>query len=170
MLHASIPPLVESTSAHVLLIGRRGDDTARELVSRHPRLDGRVHGTGVLPDEAVSMHVAACDLMLQPYPDGVSSRRTSAMVALSHGVPMVTTTGWLTESLWEESGAAELVCADQPERLAGAAAQLLESPSRRATLGSRALSLYLLRFDMPHSIRVLREADAAPRPLSAVGT
>ena len=25
--------------------------------------------------------------MLQPYPDGISSRRTSAMVALSHGRP-----------------------------------------------------------------------------------
>jgi glycosyltransferase involved in cell wall biosynthesis len=104
--------------------------------------------------------------MLQPYPDGVSSRRTSAMVALSHGVPMVTTTGWLTESLWEESGAFELVDADEAQLLADAAARLLESPSRRSALASRALSLYLARFDMPHSIRILREADAVVRSLS----
>jgi glycosyltransferase involved in cell wall biosynthesis len=123
----------------------------------------------VLPDDVVSAHVAACDVMLQPYPDGVSSRRTSAMVALSHGVPMVTTTGWLTESLWEESGAFELVSADAPERLADAAARLLESPSRRDALSSRALSLYLSRFDIPHSIRILREADAASHWLSAAG-
>jgi glycosyltransferase involved in cell wall biosynthesis len=124
----------------------------------------------VLPDDVVSVHVAACDVMLQPYPDGVSSRRTSAMVALAHGVPMVTTTGWLTESLWEESDAFELVSADQPEKLAGAAAQLLASAARRNTLGSRATALYLSRFDMPHSIRILRDADAASRQLAAVRT
>jgi glycosyltransferase involved in cell wall biosynthesis len=169
MLDAAIPPLVDATGAHVLLVGRRSDETARALVSRHRRLDGFVHGTGVLPDDVVSAHVSACDVMLQPYPDGVSSRRTSAMVALSHGVPMVTTTGWLTESLWEESGAFELVSADEPERLADAAARLLESPSRRNALGSRALSLYLSRFDIPHSIRILREADAASHWLSAAG-
>jgi hypothetical protein len=170
MLHTAIPPLVESTDAQVLLIGRRSDETARELVSRHSRLEGRVHGTGVLPDDVVSVHVAACDVMLQPYPDGVSSRRTSAMVALAHAVPMVTTTGWLTESLWEESDAFELVSADQPAKLADAAAQLLASASRRNTLGSRAASLYLARFDLPHSIRILREADAASRQLAAVRT
>jgi glycosyltransferase involved in cell wall biosynthesis len=170
MLHASIPSLVESTGANVLLIGRRSDETQRDLVSRHPLLDGHVHGTGVLPDDVVSMHVAACDVMLQPYPDGVSSRRTSAMVALSHGVPMVTTTGWLSESLWEESGAVELVDADHPERLADATAKLLESASRRNALGSRALSLYLSRFDMPHSIRILREADAVSRSPMPVRT
>jgi hypothetical protein len=166
MLDASIPTLVDTTGAHILLVGRRSDETARQLVSRHSRLDGFVHGTGVLPDDVVSIHVAACDLMLQPYPDGVSSRRTSAMVALSHGVPMVTTTGWLTESLWEESGAFELVDADEAQLLADAAARLLESPSRRSALASRALSLYLARFDMPHSIRILREADAVVRSLS----
>jgi hypothetical protein len=170
MLHASIPALVESSGAHVLLIGRRSDQTQREIVSRHPRLDGCVYGTGVLPDDVVSMHVAACDVMLQPYPDGVSSRRTSAMVALSHGLPMVTTAGWLSESLWEESGAVELVAADQPQRLADVTAKLLESAPRRNMLGSRALSLYLSRFDTPHSIRILREADSASRHLTAVRT
>jgi hypothetical protein len=166
MLDASIPPLVDASGCHVLLVGRRSDETQRELVARYPRLDGRVHGTGVLPDESVSLHVAACDLMLQPYPDGVSSRRTSAMVALSHGVPMVTTRGWLTEPLWEASGALELVHADDPGMLATAAARLLESTARREMLGARARDLYLSRFDMGHSIRALREADAASRPLT----
>ena len=161
MLHASIPPLVEATGCHVLLVGRRSDETQRELIGRHPRLEGRVHGTGLLPDEAVSLHVAACDLMLQPYPDGVSSRRTSAMVALSHGLPMVTTSGWLTEPLWEESGAVDLVPADEPARLAAAAARLLTSTARLSELGACARALYLSRFDMRHSIRALRDADAA---------
>jgi len=92
------------------------------------------------------------------------------MVALAHGVPMVTTTGWLTESLWEESGAFALVSADQPRLLADAAARLLASPADRDALGSRSRALYLARFDMPHTIRILREADAASRHLAAVRT
>ena len=166
MLGVSIPPLVEATDCGVLLVGRCSDETARELVTKHPHLAGRVHGTGPLTDEAVSQHIAACDLMLQPYPDGVSSRRTSAMVALSHGVPLVTTSGWLTEPLWEESGALDLVRADDPGMLAPAAARLLESTARRELLGARARDLYHSRFDMGHSIRTLRDADAASRQLT----
>ena len=160
MLLASIPQLIDATDCCVLLVGSRSDVVQRELIERHPRLDGRVHATGTLPDAAVSTHVAACDVMLQPYPDGVSSRRTSAMVALSHGRPMVTTSGWLTEPLWEESCAVELVPASEPEALAAAAAQLLASDGRRGKLAARAYDLYRSRFDLPHSIRALRHADA----------
>ena len=168
MLIASIPRLIDTTDCHVLLVGSRSDELQRGLVERQPRLDGRVHGTGVLPDEAVSAHVAACDVMLQPYPDGISSRRTSAMVALSHGVPMVTTSGWLTEPLWKESGAVQLVSADEPEALAAAAAELLGAVERRGEIAARARELYRARFDLPHSIRALRAADAASRQLTAV--
>jgi len=168
LLDGSIPPLVDASGCHVLLVGRRSDEAQRELAARHPHLDGRVHGTGALPDETVSLHVAACDLMLQPYPDGVSSRRTSAMVALSHGVPIVTTSGWLTEPLWEQSAAVELVPADEPRMLAAAAARLLASTPQRDALAARARELYLSRFDMPHTIRTLREADAQSRHLTAV--
>ena len=168
LLDASIPTLVDATDCRMLLLGRRSDETARELVAKHPRLADRLHGTGVLTDAAVSQHVAACDLMMQPYPDGVSTRRTSAMVGLSHGVPLVTTSGTLTEPLWEESGAIELVRADQPRMLATAAARLLSSPARRETLATRGHELYLSRFDIRHSIGTLREADAQSGDLTAV--
>jgi glycosyltransferase involved in cell wall biosynthesis len=49
--------------------------------------------TGVLPHTAVSKLLAACDLMLLPFVDGVSTRRTSAVTALQHGLPLLTTTG-----------------------------------------------------------------------------
>ena len=161
MLDRSIPALIDATDCHVLLLGRRSDETARELVASRPRLVDRLHATGVLTNAAVSQHIAACDLMMQPYPDGVSTRRTSAMVGLSHGVPIVTTNGWLTEPLWEESGALELVRADDPGMLATAAARLLELPARRETLALRGRELYQSRFDIGHSIRTLRNADKA---------
>ena len=167
LLTASLPSLAGAADCHVLLVGRRGDEFLRELLLRHPGLKGRVHATGVLTDDAVSRHVAACDVMLQPYPDGVSSRRTSAMTALSHGVPMVTTTGWLTEPLWQESGAAVLVPVDG-EALAVAAARLLASPFERSRLGGLARALYASRFDISHTIGGLRAADAVSRELAMV--
>jgi glycosyltransferase involved in cell wall biosynthesis len=160
LLGSSIPSLVDATDCHVLLVGRRGDDVRRELIAEYPALDGRLHATGLLPDEAVSVHIAACDLMLQPYPDGVSSRRTSAMVTLSHGVPMVTTSGWLTEPLWEESGAAVLVPVDDRPAFAAAAARLMADPARRAAIAEKARTTYNERFDIRHTINTLCAADA----------
>ena len=63
------------------------------------------------PDD-LSAHIAACDLFVQPYPDGITSRRTSAMACLSQARPVVTTTGHLTEPLWAESDAVALVDVD----------------------------------------------------------
>ena len=51
----------------------------------------RVVAPGSLPAAAVTEYLRACDLVIQPYPDGVSSRRGTAMAALANGVPVVTT-------------------------------------------------------------------------------
>ena len=83
-----------------LLIGQGGE----RFVAAHLAHTGRLVATGELTAEEVSLHVQACDLMVQPYPDGVSSRRTSVMAALAHGRPVATTRGWLTESLWVDGG------------------------------------------------------------------
>jgi glycosyltransferase involved in cell wall biosynthesis len=168
MLLAAIPALVRDAECDVLLLGHRSEELCHALVALNPDLRRRVHCTGVLPEAEVSFYIAACDVMMQPYPDGVSSRRTSAMAALSHGLPMVTTSGWLTEPLWEESDAVELVPADDPAALSDRVARLLARPERRELLAARARELYLSRFDMPHSIRLLREADRESHSLTMV--
>ena len=71
-----------------------------------PRLAGRIHATGGQSSRSVSIALAACDLMIQPYEDGVSSRRTGVMAALIHKRPVITTTGESTEPIWSEAGAA----------------------------------------------------------------
>jgi len=88
----------------ILLMGLGSEEYQRALVQKEPDLGGVVHATGSLTAEDISLHVSACDLLIQPYPDGVSSRRTSFMVGLSHGKPVVTTTGELTEACWEAAG------------------------------------------------------------------
>ena len=58
---------------------------ATRLVDRHPSWRSRVHAAGYLSTADLSAHIAACDLFVQPYPDGITSRRTSAMACLSRG-------------------------------------------------------------------------------------
>jgi glycosyltransferase involved in cell wall biosynthesis len=166
---AAVRPLLERTlenlallsDCHVLLLGDRSDAACRTLTSAQPALAGRVFGTGHLAEGDVSRHVAACDVMLQPYPDGISSRRTSAMVALSHGRPIVTTAGWLTEPMWAEAGAAVLAPVDDPQALAAAAATILFDVSQREAIGRRAAALYEAQFHVRHSVSRLRALDAA---------
>ena len=113
------------------------------------------------PDD-LSRHVSACDLMLQPYPDGVSSRRTSVMVALAHGRPVVTTSGALSEPLWS-GGDVVVAPANRLDELVAATVSLLADPTRLQDLASRARALYAERFDMRHTVAVLRTVRAPAR-------
>ena len=160
LLERTLPALAAMSDCHMLLLGDRSDVVCRELTSAHPSLAGRLFATGRLTPGDVSHHVAACDVMLQPYPDGISSRRTSAMAALSHGRAIVTTAGWLTEPLWAEASAAVLVSID-PDALAAAAAAMLFDVSRREEIGRRAAALYDTRFHVRHSVAALRSLNAA---------
>jgi hypothetical protein len=157
-LHECLPLLGNQSDCSILLIGRHSDAMAGELASRHPHLATRLHATGALTAEEVSVHIHACDVMLQPYPDGVSTRRTSAMAALAHDRALVTTTGALTEAFWALDHAALLVPAADSAALAASVAALLADPMRRAQLGARAAELYRSRFDVVHTVKTLRRS------------
>lgn len=167
LLARAAAPLLERTDCRLLLIGPRGARLRDELVARDHRLDARVLSTGALPEPDVSAHIAACDVMLQPYPDGISSRRTSAMAALAHGIPVVSTIGWLTEPLWRTSESIALVDVDDPVALADEAARLLASDDRRARIAAGGRRLYASRFDLRHTIAALRGQSAAAAPVCA---
>jgi len=55
-------------------------------------------------------------VLLQPYEDGVTTRRGSIIAALALGVPVVTTTGRMTEPLWRASAAVTLVADGDSKR------------------------------------------------------
>jgi len=156
LLRESLPLLAQQADCSILLIGKRSESIVNELTLRYPQLTGRVHATGALSAEEVSVHIHACDVMLQPYPDGVSTRRTSAMAALAHERALVTTSGALTEAFWALDHAAILVPAAESAALATGVAVLLADPIRRTQLGSRALALYRSRFDVMHTVKALR--------------
>ena len=162
LVEDALPLLMSSTRSRALLLGRGSDVAAAELLRAHPELAGRVHGRGSLSARDVSVHLAACDLMLQPYPDGISSRRTSAMAGLAHGRPTVTTDGWLTEPVWREPASGVVLCpVDNGRALADAAAALVHDRVRRVRLGAEARAFYDARFDIRHVIASLRAPEVS---------
>ncbi|HEV3470238.1 MAG TPA: glycosyltransferase family 4 protein [Pyrinomonadaceae bacterium] len=159
-LRRVLPALLsECAAASVLLLGRGGEGLRDELLSARPELEGRVHESGYLGARELSAHLSACDLLVQPFPDGVSTRRTSVMAALAHGRAVVTTRGRLTEELWGETGAVAL--GEDAAGLAREAARLLDAGPARARLGEAARALYRERFDLSHTLAALRREPPA---------
>lgn len=149
----------------VLLAGMRSETFRDELIGRHPQLEARIHATGELAPEQLSWHLAACDLLLQPYPDGVSSRRTSVMAGLSHGKPVVTTSGALTEDFWKLSGAVAIAPAQDTGEFVRLVRELRGNARERERLGAQAKRVYDERFAIERIIESLRgPSDEALAP------
>ena len=150
-----------SPEARCLLMGRGSERFRAELLVGAPHLDERVTATGSLDAAAMSRHLSACDLMLQPFADGLSTRRTSAMACLAHGRPVVSTSGKLTEPLWDESNAVRLAPVGDPSMLVQRACDLLKDEVERARLSAAGRDLHRARFELTHTIAALR--GDAPR-------
>jgi glycosyltransferase involved in cell wall biosynthesis len=159
LLDNLLPEVLRQPKApHILLIGSGSEQFLASFSERHPMHRDRVTATGALSDSALAAHIAACDLLIQPYPDGISSRRTTAMAGLYLGVPIVTTRGYLTEPLWETSQAVRLAkVGDTPDFIAHVN-QLLEHPDERQRTAERARALYDRMFDLRLTVAALRPA------------
>jgi glycosyltransferase involved in cell wall biosynthesis len=156
LLADAFPRVLEACPGAVgLLIGPGGEAFAGRAVEAHPGLRGRLVATGALSLAAVSHHLRACDLLVQPYPDGVTSRRTTVMAALEHGVPVVTTRGAMTEPVWHESQGVATAPEGDAEALACLAAGLLADPARRARLGELGRQTYLRHFALERVVETL---------------
>lgn len=180
LLLGSIPLLLrESSECKLLLLGRGSEETREMLLAAHRGrqiasqsrrqtsqagrqvvdqfgLADRVYATGGLSASDVSLHLSACDVLLQPFIDGVSSRRGSVMAGLAHGVPIVTNSGRLSEALWAESGAVVLASGADAESLTNATLRLLADETRRRRLSDAGKRLYLERFAVEHVVAALR--------------
>jgi glycosyltransferase involved in cell wall biosynthesis len=141
----------------VVLLGVGGDRWRRELAGGRVDWHARMVAPGSLPAPAIAEYLRACDLVLQPYPDGVSGRRTTLMAALANGVPVVTTIGALSEPVWSE-GAVAAAPAGDAGRLARLALDLLDCPERLAELGLAGQRLYQDQFALRHTIAALLES------------
>lgn len=157
LLGPAIESVLKADSVRVVLIGRGSTEYLEGFLARRPHLAGRLQATGTVAATMVSLHLQACDVMLHPYPDGVSARRTTVVAALAHGAAVVTNEGPLSEPLWRESLAVDLAPAPDPEQLAARTLALLREPVRRTALGRRARRLYSQVFDVQHTIARIRQ-------------
>lgn len=143
--------------AACLAIGR-GSHEFGEALRRRPEVSDRVGSTGEVAARELSVALQACDLVVLPFPDGASSRRTTLMASLAHARPVVTTTGRLTEPIWRESGAVRLVNAGDAPALADAVLALAGDEPARRRLGESGRALYQARFDVTHTVGALLAA------------
>jgi hypothetical protein len=159
-LRAVLPELLNGHADRaVLLIGEDGKEIRDAILQQRPQFRDQLYLTGSLSAEQVSSHISACDMMLQPYPDGASSRRGSLMAAISHGRPVVTTAGPLTEPLWHSSSAVLLVPAGDDSEMIAAAENLLMNSSERLRLSRQARDFYNRQFDLRNIISNLRNQN-----------
>ena len=156
-LRRVLPEILRADTRRVgVLIGRDSEKFAASLVHAHPFLAARIRAIGYLAPEEAAAQLAACDLLIQPYPDGVSTRRTSVMAGLALGRPIVTTAGALTEGVWRESQAVALVPAENPAAFIDAAEFLLTNTNEREAYGVRARAFYAAHFALDQTICRLR--------------
>lgn len=138
----------------MLLIGRGAAAHRQCLIHQYPHLEERVLCAENLQPQAAAEHLAACDVMVQPFPDGVSCRRTTVMAALALGVPVVTNLGRLSESFWKETSVVKAVPTLSSADLNTAAGSIIAERRHNAAVDARLF--YLERFDLSHTISRLR--------------
>jgi glycosyltransferase involved in cell wall biosynthesis len=109
----------------------------------------RVETPGHLEPSAVARLLSAADLFTAPFIDGVSSRRTTFIAALQHGIPTVATLGSLTDVFIREAAACRLLPSAERASFAAAVVELAEDPHERDNLARRARLLYEQRFAWP---------------------
>ena len=159
LLRDRLPSIMDGPfKPSLLLLGAGGEQFRAALIEQHPAWTKRVHATGYLPPSDLGEHIAACDLFVQPYPDGITSRRTSAMACLSRGRAVVTTTGHLTEPLWTETGAVAIADVTDTAGFVQAVTNLLEDDDRRTTLAAVGRQVCAERFSVMRIVNTLRAA------------
>ncbi len=150
----------ETSRAAILLMGMGSQEFRTRQIQKSPELSERLHATGPLSAADLSRHISACDLMIQPYPDGVTTRRGTLMACLNHERAIVTTAVPKTDPIWIESNAVALAPAGDADAFVGLVNELCADQAKRARLAQAARTLYEDRFDIAHTVASLRLASS----------
>lgn len=136
-------------------IGRGSDAFVSRIHTDQPDNRTRVIATGELAPPDAAAAIAACDVVVQPYPDGVTTRRTSVMAPLALGVATVTSSGFLTEPIWSEGSPVRLAPAGDADAHADAVGTLIRDAGARSELASRGRALYDAQFSIDRTVDAL---------------
>ncbi len=128
--------------------------TALVVIGGQPAADlsleerGWIRGMGYVEPMEASRALQALDLLLLPFVDGVSERRSTFMAGLAHGVPVLTTLGPATGGLLRRGGYYRATPLSQGE-FAAAAASLAGDAVAPGELGRAGRVHYEAHFDWP---------------------
>lgn len=128
-----------------------------------PPLDGQLPTIvpGALSAKQLARHIAAADIFIAPFVDGVSTRRTTMVAALQHGLPVVGTIGHLTDPALLGPGLGlSLAPLDRPDVFGSSVALLVHSADGRAVASREARALFEQRFAWPVLVDILSGALA----------
>jgi hypothetical protein len=171
-LRRLVPALLEGTPAcEVLLLGR-GARAFREELARELGISSKLHAREELSADDLAEHIAACDVMLQPYPDGITARRTSATAVLALGRPLITHAGRDTEPCWRtgtlntatdsvQATAAPVWLADDLDGMLTGTRALLAQPAEREALAARGRAFYTAHLSLARAVECLREGETS---------
>jgi glycosyltransferase involved in cell wall biosynthesis len=104
-------------------------------------IDQHVRWMGHCGPARVSELLAASDICLLPYDDGVSLRRSTLLAAIAHHLPIVSTRSSRLSRWFRDGENVILVPPADPSALAVAVETLARSPSARTRLSSAMASL-----------------------------
>jgi len=122
-------------------VARTGGADGGPGAARPRGAGARVMELGWLAPAEVSRVFRALDLAVAPFVDGLTLRRTSAMAALAHGVPLVSSRG----PLFDPSLADAAACEPTLEAFVRSVCALAADPARRAALGAAGRRFYEAR-------------------------
>ncbi|HEX4948623.1 MAG TPA: glycosyltransferase [Blastocatellia bacterium] len=158
-----LPELLLRHSERVgVFFGRNSDSFVAAQIAKYPQLKSQLISKGLLSLEEASLHLQLCDLLLQPYYDGVSSRRTSVMAGISHGRPIVTTKGSATEPIWSEANCVALSELSDVRGFIQTAEFLIKDANARKKLGAAAAQTYRQYFEWSKTLAKLLEVNDQP--------
>ena len=145
---------------HFHLIGEGSDDFRIRILREFPKGTNRISSTGRKELAVIAQHIACCDVMLQPYPDGVNTRRGSLMACLHNGKAVVTTHGHNTDSLWLDNELDNEIVrlADDPSpgNCVKQLSYLLDDDVKRRSLGLRGQRYYEANFSLERTAHLIR--------------
>jgi glycosyltransferase involved in cell wall biosynthesis len=152
MLTSVLVPLLSADSRRLAyLVGHGSDRFVTEFILAYPHLRDQLLPTGALSAVDVASHLSACDLLVQPYPDGACTRRGSLMAGLGLGLPIVTTLGKFSDTVFFETDAVHLSADTSPQQMVSLVEKLLNNPCERLRL-REASSLFYDRYCSVNSV------------------
>ena len=157
-----------AAAANAVAARAREPIVLQNLGAAPPALSGldasiRFLSPGYLEARELARRLAASDVFLCPFIDGASTRRTTLMAAMQHGLAIVTTQGPRTDDDLRDPAALVLCDPGDPAGFAAAAARLADDPRERTALGAAARRSYEERFDWPVAVACLRTALGGDR-------